>query len=56
MLALRGSWSGLRGRSVCLSLIHIWVIERGISDGSNPNAAATRQEVWVMLYRMEGNE
>ena len=33
-----------------------WVIERGISDGSNPNAAAIRQEVWVMLYRMEGNE
>lgn len=32
-----------------------WVIEQGISDGSRPNDPATRQEVWVMLYRLEGN-
>ena len=33
-----------------------WVIEQGISDGSRPNDPATRQEVWVMLYRLEGNK
>ncbi len=33
-----------------------WVMERGISDGTEPQKAATRQEVWVMLYRLEGNE
>ena len=33
-----------------------WVMARGISDGSSPQAAATRQEVWVMLYRMEGTQ
>lgn len=33
-----------------------WVVEQGISDGTNPDAFATRQEVWVMLYRLEGNE
>ncbi len=33
-----------------------WVMERGISDGTNPEAAATRQQVWMMLYRMNGGE
>lgn len=33
-----------------------WVMERDISDGTEPQKAATRQEVWVMLYRLEGNE
>ena len=33
-----------------------WVMERGISDGTNGDAAATRQQVWVMLYRMNGGK
>ena len=28
-----------------------WVMALGISDGENPEAACTRQQVWVMLYR-----
>lgn len=31
-----------------------WVEKEGISDGSRPDDYATRQEVWVMLYRLEG--
>lgn len=33
-------------------LARSWVIENGISDGESPNSAATRQQVWTMLYRM----
>lgn len=33
-----------------------WVIARGISDGTRPDDFVTRQELWVMLYRMEGNK
>lgn len=33
-----------------------WVVEQGISDGTRPDDYVTRQEVWVMLYRLEGNE
>ena len=33
-----------------------WCVSRGISDGLRPLEAATRQEVWVMLYRMEGGK
>jgi hypothetical protein len=33
-----------------------WVIEQGISDGSNPTNAATREQVWVMLYRIHGDD
>ena len=34
-----------------------WVKAQGISDGNNPDAAATRSQVWVMLYRMaQGNK
>lgn len=33
-----------------------WVMERGISDGENPDSPATRGQVWTMLYRMEGGE
>ncbi|OMP66169.1 N-acetylmuramoyl-L-alanine amidase [Domibacillus epiphyticus] len=29
-----------------------WVKESGISDGSFPHDPVTRQEVWVMLYRL----
>lgn len=29
-----------------------WVKEKGISDGSNPTAPATREQVWEMLYRL----
>ena len=28
-----------------------WAIERGISDGTNPENPATREQVWTMLYR-----
>ena len=31
-----------------------WVMEQGISDGTRPEAFVTRQELWVMLYRLEG--
>lgn len=30
-----------------------WAIERGISDGERPTDPVTREEVWVMLYRLE---
>jgi hypothetical protein len=30
-----------------------WVIENKISDGKNPKSPVTREEVWVMLYRLE---
>lgn len=33
-----------------------WAMERGISDGENPDSPATRGQVWTMLYRMEGGE
>ena len=33
-----------------------WVMERGISDGENPDSPATRGQVWTMLYRMDGGE
>ena len=29
-----------------------WVMEMGISDGERPNDYVTRQEMWVMFYRM----
>lgn len=29
-----------------------WVMAEGISDGENPDNNVTRQQVWVMLYRM----
>ena len=32
-----------------------WVIEQGISDGTNPTSAATREQVWVMMYRLHGD-
>ena len=32
-----------------------WVMERGISDGERPLDKVTREELWVMLYRMEGD-
>ena len=28
-----------------------WAVAEGISDGENPEATCTRQQVWVMLYR-----
>ena len=33
-----------------------WVMERGISDGEHGAEAATRQQVWTMLYRMNGGK
>ena len=33
-----------------------WVMRQGISDGTRPDDFVTRQELWVMLYRLEGNE
>jgi hypothetical protein len=30
-----------------------WVIENKISDGKNPKEPVTREEVWVMLYRLK---
>lgn len=29
-----------------------WAVSQGITDGSSPDRAATRSEVWRMLYRM----
>lgn len=39
-------------------LVMKWVTETGISDGTNPDSAATRKQVWTMLYRArkEGKE
>ena len=31
-----------------------WVVAKGISDGENPNAAITRQELVTMLWRLAG--
>lgn len=31
-----------------------WVMAMGISDGENPDSPCTREQVWVMLYRMNG--
>ncbi len=33
-----------------------WVIQKGISDGENPDSPATRQQIWTMLYRMNGGK
>ena len=30
------------------------LMREGISDGTRPNDFVTRQELWVMLYRLEG--
>lgn len=38
-----------------IELATAWVKERGISDGTRPTDNATRQEVWVMLYRALNN-
>jgi len=31
-----------------------WVVENGLSDGTNPKQPITREQVWAMLYRMRG--
>jgi len=33
-----------------------WVKQKGISDGTNPSSPATREQVWMMLYRMGGGK
>lgn len=33
-----------------------WVMASDISDGANPDSPATRQQVWTMLYRMNGGK
>lgn len=38
------------------SLARAWAIEKGITDGENPSQPATRQQVWTMLYRMNGGK
>lgn len=30
-----------------------WVMAEGVSDGTNPDSPCTREQVWVMLYRLE---
>ena len=32
-----------------------WAVAKGVSDGENPNAAITRQELVTMLYRLAGS-
>ena len=29
-----------------------WAMAMGISDGENPDTPPTREQVWVMLYRL----
>jgi len=31
-----------------------WAVSRGITDGTRPKDTVTREEVWTMLYRLEG--
>lgn len=38
------------------ALARDWAMIKGISDGERPNDPITRQEMWVMLYRLEGNK
>ena len=38
------------------ALARDWAMLMGISDGERPNDNVTRQEMWVMLYRLEGNK
>lgn len=38
------------------ALARDWAMLKGISDGERPNDNVTRQEMWVMLYRLEGNK
>ena len=33
-----------------------WVMAADISDGENPDAPVTRQQVWTMLYRLTGGK
>lgn len=33
------------------SVAQSWVMEKGISDGANPERSATNADVWAMLYR-----
>jgi len=33
-----------------------WVIAQGISDGTRPKDPVTREEVWTMLWRMNGGK
>lgn len=37
-------------------LARAWAMAMGISDGTNPSDPCTREQVWVMLYRLEGNK
>lgn len=34
-------------------LARAWAMAMGISDGENPDTACTREQAWVMLYRLE---
>lgn len=33
-----------------------WVVNKGIADGKNPDAPATKAEVWQMLYNLMGGK
>lgn len=33
-----------------------WAVSRGITDGTRPKDPATREEIWAMLYRMNGGK
>jgi len=33
-----------------------WVMEKGISDGTNPKGIVTREQLWAMLYRKDGGK
>ena len=42
------------GGSIWYAKAQEWVVAKGISDGENPSAAITRQELVTMLYRLVG--
>ena len=50
----QSGWNGFWMKR-SLSLIHIWAVETGISDGSNMSGTVTRQQMAAMLYRYAGS-
>ena len=43
------------GGSTWHSKAQSWAMETGVSDGTNPMASITREQLAAMLYRFEGN-
>ena len=33
-----------------------WAMAQGITDGSSPDADATREQIWIMMYRQAKSE